>query len=69
MKEKKLFENVSVSKISKMTPITSVRPKQQLQKQNTFKDKTIEDDNHRKIVLEKLAQALIAKPLENENQE
>ncbi len=69
MKEKKLFENVSVSKISKMTPITSVRPKQQFQKQNTFKDKTIEDDNHRKIVLEKLAQALIAKPLENENQE
>lgn len=69
MKEKKLFENVSVSKISKMTPITSVRPKQQLQKQKTFKDKTIEDDNHRKIVLEKLAQALIAKPLENENQE
>lgn len=83
MKEKKLFESVSVSKISKISAHSkSVRPTRQLQRQNTLismniiesvikinKEKAISDDIHRKVILQKLAHSLIGRPLENDNKD
>ena len=76
MKEKKLFENITISKVSLISPQKSVRPRRQLQKQASqmslnimesvtklHKEKVDEDEKHRKVILEKLAYALAGKPL------